>query len=153
MLKWIAGGVAAFFAGRYLLRLNQASKNIVTRITLQINKVGLSGIELIAKIRLQNPNPIALSMQFPFVNLTYQGISIGSSEVKNEMIRIPENGEKSFDLRINTVGWLSLIQTLGTDVVQKIRSGQKVALDLLANITTKVNGVPVEQQNSLKITI
>lgn len=153
MLKWIAGGVAAFFAGRYLLRLNNASKTIVTRTSLQVNKVSLSGIELKAKVRLQNPNPIALSLQFPFINLTYKEASIGSSQVKDQTIQLPANGEQSFDITIQSAGWLSLIQSLGTEIVQKIRSGQKAVLDLLATTTTKVNGIPYQQAESIKLFI
>lgn len=153
MLKWIAGGVAAFFAGRYLLRLNKASETVVTRTTLKVNRVGLSGLELKAGVRLQNPNPIALSILFPFINLTYKDVSIGSSQVKNETIQLPANGEKSFDITIQSTGWLSLIQILGTEIVQKIRSGQKAVLDLLATTATKVNGIPYEKQESIKLTI
>ena len=153
MLKWIAGGVAAFFAGRYLLRLNKASDTIVTRTTLQVNKVGLSGIELKARVRLQNPNPINLSIQYPFVNLIYKEASIGSSQVKDETIQLPANGEQSFSIMIQSAGWLSLIQALGTEIVQKIRSGQKAVLDVLATTTTKVNGIPYEKQESLQLNI
>jgi LEA14-like dessication related protein len=153
MLKWIAGGAAAFFAGRYLLRLNQASKTIVTRTSLQVNKVSLSGIELKAGVRLQNPNPINLSIQYPFVNLTYKDASLGSSQVKDETILIPANGEQSFNITIQSAGWLSLIQALGTELVQKIRSGQKAVLDVVSTMTTKVNGLPYSQQETLKLTI
>lgn len=153
MLKWIAGGVAAFLAGRYLLRLKQAGQTIVTRTTLQVNKVSLAGIELKAGVRLQNPNPIALSIQYPFVNLLYNGVSVGSSVVKDEVVQLPENGEQSFDLTIQSAGWLSLTQTLGFDLVQKIRAGQSVVLDLLATITTKVNGIPYQQQDPIKLTL
>lgn len=153
MLKWIAGGVAAFFAGRYLLRLNKASNTIVTRTSLQVNKVSLSGIELKAGVRLQNPNPINLSIQYPFVNLTHKGASLGSSQVKDETIQLPANGEQSFTITIQSAGWLSLIQVLGTELTQKIRSGQKAVLDVVSTVTTKVNGLHYSQQETLKLTI
>ncbi|GAB3343985.1 hypothetical protein GCM10027429_35290 [Marivirga atlantica] len=153
MLKWIAGGVAAFFAGRYLLRLNKASNTIVTRTSLQVNKVSLSGIELKAGVRLQNPNPINLSIQYPFVNLTHKGASLGSSQVKDETIQLPANGEQSFTITIQSAGWLSLIQVLGTELTQKIRSGQKAVLDVVSTMTTKVNGLHYSQQETLKLSI
>ena len=153
MLKWIAGGAAAFFAGRYLLRLNNASKTIVTRTSLQVKKVSLSGIEIKAKVRLQNPNPIDLSLQFPFINLIHKESSIGSSQVKDEIIQLPANGEQSFDITIQSAGWLSLIQSLGVEIVQKIRSGQKAVLELLTTTSTKVNGIPYQQAESIKLFI
>jgi len=153
MLKWIVGGAAAFFAGRYLLRLNKASQTIVTRTSLQVNKVSLSGIELKAGVRMQNPNPINLAIQYPFVNLTYKGASLGSSQVKDELIELPANGEQTFNITIQSAGWLSLIQVLGSELAQKIRSGQKAVLDVISTITTKVNGIPDKQQETLKLTI
>ncbi|PTB98011.1 hypothetical protein C9994_00190 [Marivirga lumbricoides] len=153
MLKWIVGGVAAFFTGRYLLRLNRASNTIVTRTTLAVNKVGLSGLELKASVRLQNPNPISLSLQFPFVNLTYRESSIGSSQVKDEILELPANGEKAFNIIIQSVGWLALIQTLGSDLVQSIRSGQKATIELMTTVTTKVNGIPYNQTELIKLAI
>lgn len=153
MLKWIAGGAAAFFAGRYLLRLNNASKTIVTRTSLQVKKVSLSGIEIKASVRLQNPNPIGLSIQFPFINLIHKESSIGSSQVKDEIIQLPANGEQSFDITIQSAGWLSLIQSLGVEIVQKIRSGQKAVLELLTTTSTKVNGIPYQQAESIKLFI
>lgn len=153
MLKWIAGGTAAFFAGRFLLKLNRASKSILTRTRIRVSKIGLSGLELKANVLLQNPNPINLSIQFPFVNLTHQGSSIGSSTIKNEKLQIEENTEKSFELSIRSTGWLSLIQILGAGLVQKMRSGEKVTIDLLATTTTQVNGIPYEQQEQIKLNI
>ncbi|MBR09477.1 MAG: hypothetical protein CMP48_17550 [Rickettsiales bacterium] len=153
MLKWIAGGAAAFFAGRYLLRLQKASQTIVTRTSIKVNRVGLSGIELKASVKLQNPNPVALAIQFPFLNLIHKDVSIGSSTVKNETIQLSENSEKTFDMAIQSAGWLTLIQVLGADIVQKIRSGQKVSIDLLATTSTQINGIPYEQQESIKLTI
>lgn len=153
MLKWIAGGVATFFAGRYLLRLNKASKTIVTRTNIKVNRVGLSGIELKAEVRLQNPNPVALSIQFPFLNLTHKDVSIGSSTVKNETILLSENSEKTFSIMVQSAGWLSLIQTLGADIVQKIRNGQKTVIEILATTSTEINGIPYEQQELIKLTI
>lgn len=153
MLKWIIGGAATFFAGRFLLKLNQASKTMVTRTTLKVNRIGLSGIEMRAKVLLQNPNPVNLSIQFPFVNLTHQGASIGSSTVKNETLNLPQNSEKNFEINIQSAGWLSLIQTLGADIVQKIRTGQKVTLELLATTISRVNGIPFEQQDKIKLNL
>ncbi len=151
MLKWIAGGVVAFFAGRYLLRLNKASQSIVARTRLQVHRVSLSGIELTAIIRLQNPNSIGLNIRFPFVNLKHKGTSIGSSQVKDETLQLAGNSEKAFSLRIQSAGWLSLIQALGAAIVQKIRSGQKVPLELLAITSTQVNGIPFEKQETITL--
>jgi hypothetical protein len=151
MIKWIAGGVAAFFAGRYLLRLNNASSSTNTRTSVNVHKVSLSGIEFKTKVTVQNPSPIALNMQYPFVNILYQGSSLGTSTVKNELINIPKYGEQSFDLNIQSAGWLTLIQSLGTSLINRIRSGEKTDLEITAATSTKVNNIPYLKEDLIKL--
>ena len=154
MLKWIAGGVATFFlARRYLLRLNRAADTINSRTGIRVHKLGLSGIRLKARVLLQNPNPIELNMQYPFVNITYKGTSLGTSTVRNEMISIPGNGEQSFEIDIQSAGWFSLMQVLGDDLVKRIRSGEKVTLDIVAITSTVVNKIPYTREEAMKLNI
>jgi LEA14-like dessication related protein len=151
MVKWIAGGVAAFFASRYLLRLNNASSSINTRTSVNVHKVSLSGIEFKATVTLQNPNPIALKIQYPFVNILYKGVSLGTSAVKNEVINISRYGEQSFDLKIQSAGWLTLIQSLGTSLINRIRSGEKTEMEIVASTSTRVNSIPYQKEDLIKL--
>ena len=153
MLKWIAGGAATFFALRYLLRLNRAADTINSRTGIRVHKVGLSGITLKASVLLQNPNPIELNMQYPFVNITYKGTSLGTSTVRNEVISIPSNGEQSFELDIKSAGWFLLMQVLGGEVVKKIRSGEKVTLDIVAITSTVINKIPYMKEEAIQLNI
>ena len=153
MLKWIAGGAATFFALRYLLRLNRAADTINSRTGIRVHKVGLSGITLKANVLLQNPNPIELNMQYPFVNITYKGTSLGTSTVRNEVISIPSNGEQSFELDIQSAGWFLLMQVLGGEVVKKIRSGEKVTLDIVAITSTVINKIPYTREEAIQLNI
>ena len=153
MLKWLAGGAVSVFALRYLLRLNAASKTINTRTSVQVHRIGLSGLELKAQVQLQNPSPVQLNLQYPYVNVTYQGASIGSSTVRDEVINLPAQGEQSFSLDIRSAGWMTLIQLLGSAVTQKIRSGQSTTLSVVAKTTTRVNSIPYEQADKINLTI
>ena len=149
MFKWIAGGLAALFSIRYLSRLQKASTNITSRIRVQIHKVNLMGIELKAMVQLQNPNPISLSLQHPFVKILHKNKLLGSSSVENTIIEIPENSQKDFDLHIQSAGWLTLIQILGTEVVNQIRKGNPIQLDIQTQISTRVNGLPYQQTDNI----
>ncbi|MBP2831248.1 LEA type 2 family protein [Aquimarina sp. U1-2] len=153
MFKWIAGGLATFFAGRYLLRLNKAAETITSRISIVLHKVALSGLELKAIVRLQNPNPIALNLQYPFVKITYKGNTLGTTEVRNEIIHLPENSEQNFELKIQSSGWLSLIQILGTEIVTRIRSGENIVLNITATTTSRINNIPYEQVDQIQLSI
>ena len=153
MLKWIAGGAATFLALRYLLRLNRAADTINSRTGVRVHKVGLSGITLKATVLLQNPNPIELNMQYPFVNITYKGTSLGTSTVRNEVISVPSYGEQSFEVEIRSAGWFLLMQALGGDLVKRIRSGEKVELDIVAVTSTTVNKIPYVKEEAIKLNI
>ena len=153
MLKWIAGGAAAFLALRYLLRLNTASKTITTRTSIQVHKVGLSGMDLKAKVTLQNPNPISLSLQHPYVQVIYQGARLGASIIRDEVIQIAPNSERTFEIDIQSEGWLTLIGVLGTELANRIRKGEKSTLDLLVTISTRVNNIPIMKEERIKLNI
>ncbi|AXT51330.1 hypothetical protein D1818_10985 [Aquimarina sp. BL5] len=151
MFKWIAGGLAALFSIRYLSRLQKASTNITSRIRVRIHKVNLMGIELKAMVQLQNPNPVTLRLQHPFVKILHKNKLLGSSTVENTVIEITENSQKDFDLYIQSAGWLTLIQILGTKVASDIRLGNPIQLNLQTQIITRVNGLPYEQTDTITL--
>jgi len=153
VFKWIAGGAALFFTGRYLSQLSVASKKITTQVAVQIRRVTLSGIELRAVVKLQNPNAIRLRLQHPFVQIKHKDALIGSSDLKNEVLDIPPHNERIFDMTIRSSGWLSLIQTLGTDITQKIRKGKPVSFGITAVTSTRVNNLPFSKEELIQITI
>ena len=153
MFKWIAGGVAALLSIGYLSRLQKASANITSRIRVQIHKVNLTGIELKAIVQLQNPNPINLRLQHPFVKVLHNEKLLGSSTIENTIIEIPENSQKDFDIHIQSSGWLTLIQILGTRIASDIRNGNPIALDIQTQIITRVNGLPYEQTDNIILSL
>ncbi len=153
MYKWILGGAAVIFAGKYLSELSLASENIIAQVSVQIQKVSLSGIELRAIVRLQNPNPIGLRLQHPFVQLKYKDSVIGNSVIKNELINLERNSEEMFALTIRSAGWLSLVQTLGVELAQKIRGGKGVHFQIHATTSTRVNNLPFSKEDIITITI
>ncbi len=147
MFQWIAGGIAALISIRYLSRLQKAGTNITSRI----HKINLTGIELKAEVRLQNPNPISLELQHPFVKILHKDKLIGSSTIENTVIEIPENSEKTFDLKIISAGWLTLIQILGTKIARDIRLGNPIQLQIQTQIISRVNGLPYEKTDTMTI--
>ncbi len=149
MFKWIAGGLAAFFSIRYLSRLQRASSNITSRIRVRIHKINLTGIELKAEVQVQNPNPVSLKLQHPFVKILFKEKLLGSSTIENSIIEIPENSQKTFELKIQSAGWLTLIQILGTKMASDIRSGNPIQLKIQTQIITRVNGLPYEQMDNI----
>ena len=151
MFGWIAGGLAAFFSIRYLSRLQKAGKNITSHVKVAIHKINLTGIELRAEVRLQNPNPIPLELQHPFVKILHKDKLLGSSLLEDSVIEIPQYSEKTFELRIQSAGWLTLIQILGARIVSDIRSGNRISLQIQTQMITRVNGLPYEKTDTIHL--
>ena len=151
MFKWIVGGIATILSVGYFSRLQKASSTITSRVRVLIHKVTLTGIELRAKVDLQNPNPISLSIQHPFVKILFKGSLLGSSVVENRKIEIPANSQKTFELSIVSAGWLTLIQILGTKIATDIRVGNPIQLEIDTQVITRVNGLPYEQKETIRL--
>lgn len=151
MFQWILGGLTAFFTISYLSRLKRASENITSIIRVGIHKVTLTGIELKAQVKIQNPNPISIKIQQPFVKILYNEKILGTSSVEDTVIEIPENGEKTFELIIRSAGWLTLIQLLGIKIATDIRNGTPIQLNIQTQIISRVNGLPYEKNNTHQI--
>ena len=151
MLKWIIGGLATILSVGYLSRLQKTGSTITSRVRLQIHKITLTGMELKAIVQLQNPNPISLRIQHPFVKVLYGDKMLGSSEIENKVLDVDANSQQTFELLIVSAGWLTLIQILGTTVVKDIREGKPIQLPLETIITTRVNGLPYEQRETINI--
>jgi len=149
MFKWIAGSIAALLSINYLSRLQKASNTITSRIRVRIHKVNLTGIELRAMIQLQNPNPVSLNIQHPYLKVLFENKLLGSSQIENRIITVPENSQKDFELHIQSAGWLTLIQLLGTKVVSDIRSGGSPQLKVQTQIISRINGLPYEKTEDL----
>ena len=88
-LKIIAIGGAVFLGGRYLFSLNRAGKKIVVKVGGRVNKVSLSGVEVILKYNIQNPTRSSIRMSAPLIKLTYNGKVLASSSMT--LVEIPED--------------------------------------------------------------
>ena len=71
--------------------------------------------------------------------------------LENVVIHIPANSQKNFDIRIQSAGWLTLIQLLGTKMASDIRSGNPIQLPIQTQITTRVNGFPYEKTDNILV--
>jgi hypothetical protein len=77
----------------YFSRLKRTSAELETYAKLNIFKLNFKGLIIQVDVQLKNPTPTKFTIKFPFVKLIYKGVTVGSSQVVNKDIPIPEYGE------------------------------------------------------------
>ena len=73
-------------------------------------------------------------MKYPFIQVGYNGKSIGSSQVSSEVLSIPPNGEfqiKAILLNFPLIGMLSLVSGL----LKSLQSGEAVKIKVATTST------------------
>ncbi|ELR71766.1 hypothetical protein C900_02351 [Fulvivirga imtechensis AK7] len=151
MLKWIIGAGAGIFAFSYLLKLNRASQTVQTEVNAKVHKVSLSGLAVKIFATIKNPNKLTITLQKPLVTISYGGKSLGTSQLEDEKITVPQFGQTTFEIDMN-FGWLALTQTLGLSVVDAIRNKDKSSIDVDVVVTTTVNGIPYTDTQTTTLT-
>ena len=123
----LAGSGLALVGGvTWLNRLGQIAKQIVVE---QRSDFDRKRMEYIVNATVKNPVSQAITVKYPFVRLAYQGTVVASSQPKADKVRIPANGQVSFQLRI------------GFDREQVIRMAPGIATLLLAGGKVELDAV------------
>jgi hypothetical protein len=142
----IGGGGAAGLAGLfYLLRgvfnkaysldeLKKLSDRLETNPSAKIHKLDFTGLTIRIDVKLKNPTNNGFKMKYPFIQVAYNGKSIGSSQVSGEVLSIPPNGEyqiKAILLNFPLIGMLSLVSGL----FKSLQSGEAVKIKVATTST------------------
>lgn len=142
----ITGGSAAGLAGLlFLLRgvfnkaysldeLKKLSDRLETNPSAKIHKLDFTGLTIRIDVKLKNPTNNGFKMKHPFIQVGYNGKSIGSSQVSGEVLSIPPNGEfqiKAILLNFPLIGMLSLVSGL----FKSLQSGEAVKIKVATTST------------------
>lgn len=105
----IGAGVIGAIA--YFSRLNRTNTELETVATAKLHSLKLDGLIVRIDVNIKNPTSGTFKIKFPFVKLLYKDKTIGSSQVVNKDITIPEYGEavvEAIMVKIPVTGLLSL---------------------------------------------
>lgn len=125
--KWIAGitGGTLLGSGVALAVGNEIAKDadkINAVITPMIHSMDAEGIKVRLDVKLQNPTKRDFDFIQPYVEIKYNGNTIGTSQSSDKKTPFPKMDENSFDSIMITIPWLKLL-FLGYKVVQDLKSG------------------------------
>ena len=140
-------GTGVVITGGYLLKMSRTSANIETEIKAKIHSLKLSGLTIRVDAKLKNPTDGTLKLKYPFVKLSYQNSTIGSSQVVNQNITIPSFGEANIEgVMINIP--LTGIFSVAMDLLKSLNTGAgvKVVIKVVTTIYTTFSSIPYEYE-------
>ena len=140
-------GTGVVLTGGYLLKMSRTSANIETEIKAKIHSLKLSGIMIRVDAKLKNPTDGTLKIKYPFVKLSFQNSTIGSSQVVNQNITIPSFGEANIEgVMINIP--LTGIFSVAMDLLKSLKTGTgvKVMIKVVTTIYTTFSTIPYEYE-------
>lgn len=140
-------GTGVVLTGGYLLKMSRTSANIETEIKAKIHSLKLSGLTIRVDAKLKNPTDGSLKLKYPFVKLSYQNSTIGSSQVVNQNITIPSYGEANIEgVMINIP--LTGIFSVAMDLLKSLKTGEgvKVMIKVITTIYTTFSTIPYEHE-------
>ncbi len=85
-----AGAIAGW---SYVKNLKKAQAELEVVPKASIYQLSWDGLTIKVDVLLKNPTKGSFSVKFPFVKLLYKDATIGSSQVVNKEIKIPQFGE------------------------------------------------------------
>ena len=140
-------GTGVVVTGAYLLKMSRTSANIETEIKAKIHSLKLSGLTIRVDAKLKNPTDGTLKIKYPFVKLSFQNSTIGSSQVVNQNITIPSFGEANIEgVMINIP--LTGIFSVAMDLLKSLKTGTgvKVMIKVVTTIYTTFSTIPYEYE-------
>lgn len=140
-------GTGVVITGGYLLKMSRTSANIETEIKAKIHSLKLSGLTIRVDAKLKNPTDGTLKLKYPFVKLSFQNSTIGSSQVVNQNITIPSFGEANIEgVMINIP--LTGIFSVAMDLLKSLKTGTgvKVMIKVVTTIYTTFSTIPYEYE-------
>ena len=140
-------GTGVVVTGGYLLKMSRTSANIETEIKAKIHSLKLSGLTIRVDAKLKNPTDGTLKIKYPFVKLSFQNSTIGSSQVVNQNITIPSFGEANIEVVMINIP-LTGIFSVAMDLLKSLKTGTgvKVMIKVVTTIYTTFSTIPYEYE-------
>lgn len=121
----IGGGIIAGVT--YLFRLKRTSVELESSVKVNIFKLGLEGLVLRVDVQLKNPTKTKFKIKFPFIKLIYKDATVGSSQVVDKDITIPEFGEAVAEKIMITIPPRNIF-SLSAGLIKSLVAGESVKL-------------------------
>ena len=122
LLLKIGIGAGAFYAMNRLLQLNKLAANVSVALSkVRVHKVNLSGIEIAATARINNPSNVSVAIVNPVVRLwDNKGGMIAESPATGKSFPIAANRQSEVGELNLTISWLTILPFIGIKDITSI---------------------------------
>jgi hypothetical protein len=147
-------GIAGAATAAYLLKLDNTAQHLNARLMVMAHSLKWNGLTLKVQALLNNPTSLPLQIQYPYIEVFYEGKQIGTSIIENKQETIEADSTKTlnFMIEIPLIGLVGVLFNFFKSVMSK--SPIKVKAKIISSLYTKVGRVPfikeVEQTLDLK---
>jgi len=138
--KAIAGSVVAvgvITGYSYYKRLKRTREDLQIIPTASIYELNWQEIVIRIDVILKNPSKGSFSIKFPFISLSYKDATVANSQVINQDIKIPAQGEAIIQKILLKVP-LASIFSVSTDLLKAIQSKQAITVNAAIKTTIKL---------------
>jgi len=155
LIKIITGTVAG--AGviavvRYFSNIERAQAELQIVPNMYVHKISLEGLVLRIDALLKNPTNASFTLKYPFIEITHKNTLVGSSQVVNKDIRIPEFGQvliQGMMVSIPVIGFVSVV----FDLITSLNNHEPVILNVGVITTVDLGWTQVAYEHRQDITL
>jgi hypothetical protein len=112
-LIWALSKVAK--TSRFYNRLNVEARG-------RLHKLTFNKMQVAVKCKLKNPTNTSIEIQYPYVELYYKGEMLGSSQVVDDTIPIPQYGQPEREVLIDI--YLLQLSVVAADIFRILQTQQ-----------------------------
>lgn len=115
-------GAGAFYVVNRMLQLNKLAANVSVALSkVRIHKVNLSGIEIAATAKINNPSNVSVTIINPVVRLwDNKGGMIAESPATGKSFPIAANRQSEVGELNLALGWLTILPMLGIKDISSV---------------------------------
>jgi len=162
-IKYIAIGIGAFFAGRYIFSLNRAKEKILVAVSGKRDKISLQGVMVELNYNIKNPTRAKMKVTAPLIKLSSNGSLLASSTM--QQVEIPQavkdqSGRIIIDAfketgKITTkilIPWLSILK-VSSQLYNRLKSGEKVSIEIetISQVFTPITDFPLDDKTTIEV--
>lgn len=146
-------GSGLLLAGGYGYRLYRTGKNLEVVPRLRIHKIDFKNLSIAVDATLKNPTAGGLKVNYPFVKLLHEEATIGSSQAKDQTLKIPAFGQVDIQNILIEIPLLNLTG-VASDILDYIRGesdSMTIDIEVLTQAHTVVASIPVRIKEQFTI--